>query len=308
MASTMRLWAQRRGRRWRAAAVAVVVLAVAAGGVTAGAVWLTPGRHTTASPPRTVSPPSAPAPGRAVSSAATVRQAAAHWVTRQVNRDAIVACDPAMCALLHTSGFPAANLVPVLPDTTDPLGADLVMATAVVRSQFGRRLDRVYAPQVIARFGTGNQRIDVRQVLPAGGGGGGGRALRDKLREARSAGRELAANSRIDVSGQARTELSQGHVDERLMATLAVLAAEEHVEVLGFGAANPGAGAWVPLRSADLIVVDPDHGRSVLAYRHALLGFLRAQRPALYRATSITVLTTKSGKRVIRIEFAAPSP
>jgi hypothetical protein len=307
MASTMRLWAQRRGRHWRAAVVAVVVLAVAAAGVTAGAVWLTSGRHTTASPPRTVSPPSAPAPGQAVSSAATVRQTAARWVTRQVNRDAIVACDPAMCALLHTSGFPAANLVPVLPDSTDPLGADLVMATAVVRSQFGRRLGRVYAPQVIARFGTGNQRIDVRQVLPAGSGGGDSR-LGPKLREARSAARELLANRKIQVSGQARTILTKGYVDERLLATLAALAFRQPIDVLGFGDANPGAGAWVPLRSADLAAADPTHGLSARAYRHALLSFLRAQRTALYRATSISLLTTGSGTRVVRIEFAAPSP
>ena len=310
LASTMRLWAQRRGRRWRATATAILVLVVAAAGVTAGTVWMT-SRHRAASSPSSSASPtvshSSPPGTSAVSAAAAVRQSAARWVTRQVNRAAIVACDPAMCSLLHDSGFPAANLVPVLPDTTDPLGADLVMATAVVRNQFGRRLTRVYAPLAIARFGTGNRRIDVRQVLPAGASGAHAR-LAVKLREARQSGRELLANSRIKVSGQARTVLSRGHVDERLMATLAALAAEEPIDVLGFGDANPGAGAWVPLRSADLIATDPDHGRNIRAYRHALISFLRAQRVALYRATSITVLTTQSGHRVIRIAFAAPSP
>jgi len=310
LASTMRLWAQRRGRRWRATAMAVLVLVVAAAGVTAGTVWITSRHRATASPSGSTRPTvsHSPPPGAAaVSAASLVRQAAAHWVTRQVNRAAIVACDPAMCALLHNSGFPAANLVPVLPDTTDPLGADLVMATAVVRSQFGRRLTTVYAPLAIARFGTGNRRIDVRQVLPAGSPGAHVQ-LAAKLREARQSGRQLLANSRIAVSGQARTVLSLGHVDERLMATLAALATQEPIDVLGFGDANPGAGAWVPLRSADLVAADPDHGRSVRAYRHALISFLRAQNVALYRATSITVLTTQSGHRVIRIAFAAPSP
>jgi hypothetical protein len=306
----MRLWTQRRGRRWRATATAVLVLVVAAAGVTAGTVWIT-SRHRAASSPSSSASPtvshSSPSDAAAVAAAAAVRQSAARWVTRQVDRAAIVACDPAMCSLLHDSGFPAANLVPVLPDTTDPLGADLVMATAVVRNQFGRSLTRVYAPLAIARFGTGNRRIDVRQVLPAGASGAHAR-LAVKLREARRSGRELLANSRIKVSGQARTVLSLGHVDERLMATLAVLATEEPIDVLGFGDANPGAGAWVPLRSADLIAADPDQGRNIRAYRHALLSFLRAQRVALYRATSITVLTTQSGHRVIRIAFAAPSP
>jgi hypothetical protein len=306
----MRLWAQRRGRRWRATVVAALVLVVAAAGVTAGTVWMTSRHRATASPSSSTSPTAAHSPPTAtgaVSAAASVRQAAASWVTKQVNRAAIVACDPAMCSLLHNSGFPAANLVPVLPSTTDPLGADLVMATAVVRNQFGRHLTSVYAPLAIARFGTGNRRIDVRQVLPAGASGAHAR-LAAKLREARRSGRELLANSRIKVSGQARTVLSLGHVDERLMATLAVLATEEPIDVLGFGDANPGAGAWVPLRSADLIAADPDQGRNIRAYRHVLLSFLRAQRVALYRATSITVLTTQSGHRVIRIAFAAPSP
>lgn len=286
------------------------MLAVAAAGVTAGTVWITSRHRVAGSPSSGASPAvshSSPPDAGAVAAAAAVRQSAARWVTRQVNRAAIVACDPAMCSLLHNSGFPAANLVPVLPDTTDPLGADLVMATAVVRNQFGRRLTRVYAPLAIARFGTGNSRIDVRQILPAGPSGARAR-LAKKLREARQSGRELLANSRIEVSGEARTVLGLGHVDERLMATLAVLATEEPIDVLGFGDANPGAGAWVPLRSADLIATDPDQGRNIRAYRHVLISFLRAQRVALYRATSITVLTTHSGHRVIRIAFAAPSP
>jgi hypothetical protein len=306
----MRLWAQRRGRRWRATVVAALVLVVAAAGVAAGTVWITSRHRATASPSSSTSPTAAhsPPPGTgAVSAAASVRQAAASWVTKQVNRAAIVACDPAMCSLLHDSGFPAANLVPVLPDTTDPLGADLVMATAVVRNQFGRRLTQVYAPLAIARFGTGNLRIDVRQVLAAGSAGARAQ-LAAKLRQARQSGRQLLANSRIKVSGQARTVLSKGHVDERLMATLAALATEEPIDVLGFGDANPGASAWVPLRSVDLVATDPDHRRNVRAYRHALISFLRAQDAALYRATSITVLTTQSGNRVIRIAFAAPSP
>jgi hypothetical protein len=181
------------------------------------------------------------------------------------------------------------------------------MATAVVRNQFGHRLNRVYAPLAIARFGTGNSRIDVRQVLPAGSSGASA-GLAAKLREARQSGRQLLANRQIQTSGQARTILSQGHVDERLLATLAALASQQPIDVLGFGDANPGAGKWVPLRSVDLAAADPTHGMSNRAYRRALTSFLRAQRAALYRATSVTLLTTQSGNRVLRIAFAAPSP
>src|SRR6185437_11516025 len=56
LASTMRLWAQRRGRRWRATVVAALVLVVAAAGVTAGTVWMTSRHRATASPASSTGP------------------------------------------------------------------------------------------------------------------------------------------------------------------------------------------------------------------------------------------------------------
>ena len=60
------------------------------------------------------------------------------------------------------------NLLVWRPSAADPLGSDVVMATAAVRSQFGSRLSGVYAPEVLASFGTGGLRIDVRAVAPYG--------------------------------------------------------------------------------------------------------------------------------------------
>ena len=45
---------------------------------------------------------------------------------------------------------------------------DLVVATADIRAQFGGRLASVYAPAVIASFGSGSARIDIRWVYPGG--------------------------------------------------------------------------------------------------------------------------------------------
>ena len=73
-----------------------------------------------------------------------------------------------MCAALQSAGLPAADLLVLGTATPDPLGADLVVATAAVRSQFGARLAGVYAPVVLARFGTGAAGIDVRVIAPGG--------------------------------------------------------------------------------------------------------------------------------------------
>ena len=54
------------------------------------------------------------------------------------------------------------------PGQGDPLGSDILVATAAVRSQFGSRLASVYAPVVVAAFGTGAARIDVRVEAPDG--------------------------------------------------------------------------------------------------------------------------------------------
>ena len=77
---------------------------------------------------------------------------------------ALPASDPAMCAVLAQHGIAAGNLLMLRPGTPDPLGSDVVLATAAVRDMFGTRLASVYAPELLASFGTGPARIDVRAV------------------------------------------------------------------------------------------------------------------------------------------------
>jgi hypothetical protein len=309
LAATFRLWLQRRGRPgrrgWQVPGLAALTLVVVAAGVLTYVVTRDGEAHPASSAAVGARRTASPGPPAAIVAANAVRHRAARWVTRQVNRDAIVACDLAMCAMLHSSHFPAANLLPILPSTSDPLGADLVMATAVVRSQFGARLGGVYAPQVIARFGTGINEVDIRVVPPAGAAGSRGRLAKAR-QQARLQGQELLTNQRLQASGQARTALTEGRVDARLLAVLPVLANGDAVNIIDFGDANPGAPS-VPFRSADLAAADPDHARTARAYRHFLMSLLRAQDRSLYRAASITIARA-AGLRVVRIEFAAPSP
>ena len=141
---------------------------------------------------------SAAGPASLVTGATVARDRAAAWVAGQVSAGAILACDPAMCAALAQHGIAAGNLLVLRSGAADPLGSDLVLATASVRGIFGARLASVYAPELLARFGTGAVRVDVRIVAPEGAAAYQAALAADvKAREA--AGAQLLRDSRITL-------------------------------------------------------------------------------------------------------------
>jgi hypothetical protein len=225
------------------------------------------------------------------------RDQAASWVAGQVSRDAIVACDPAMCAALQTRGVPAGDLLLLRSAAADPLGSDVVLATPAIRAQFGARLASVYAPQVIASFGTGPQQIEVRAVAPDGAKAFT-RALAADRTARQLAGRQLLGNSRLTIAGPARAALRDGRVDGRLLVTLAAMAADQSLRIISFGGSGPGAGAGTPLRTVQLTASPAGLG--------PLLSYARAQRPP-YLAAHAAITRLPTGP-VLTIEFAAPSP
>jgi hypothetical protein len=234
--------------------------------------------------------------------ASAIRSRAAAWVARQVSPDAIVACDPDMCSALLTQRIAPGNLLELRGGAPDPLGSDVLVATAAVRSQFGARLASVYAPTVLASFGSGRLRIDVRAVAPDGAAAYRA-GLASDLTARRDAGRQLLGNPHVRVSTAARSELQAGQVDPRLLTTLAALAAEEPVQVGAFGDSGPRASAGVPLRSAVITVA----GRADPAALRDMLTFVRAQRPP-YLAVRSLIEPGVAGASVLSIQFAAPSP
>jgi hypothetical protein len=136
-----------------------------------------------------------------------------------------------MCAALQASGIPAGRLLVLGTAAADPLGSDVVVATVALRTQFGARLESVYAPVVIASFGSGPGRIDVRAVAPDGAAAY--RAALAADRRARIvAGSQLLRNRRIWAAADIRAALSAGGVDPRLLAMFAALAAEQPLRIL----------------------------------------------------------------------------
>ena len=103
-----------------------------------------------------------------LSAEAAARKQAITWIVQQVSRAAVVSCDAQVCADLAHNGFPSASLLTLGPASPDPLDSNLVVATATIRAQFRGRLASVYAPAVIASFGSGNAKIDIRLVYPGG--------------------------------------------------------------------------------------------------------------------------------------------
>ena len=292
LAWTRRLWPARA--RWRAVIAAALVAAVFAAGA-ATVILSRPGRTGQAGAPAAA----------ALASAAAVRQQAAAWVASQANPDAIVACDPAMCAALQAHGVPAGRLLVLTPARSDPLGSDLVVATAAVRSQFGARLAGVYAPVAVAVFGSGAARIDVRTVAPEGAPAYLA-GLATDLRARKAAGALMLHNSHIHVAPAGRAALTAGEIDPRLLVTLATLAHLHPLNITGFGSPGPGASAGVPLRSADITAAAAP-GSHHLVSLPALMAILQAQRPP-YLPASLEIVRVPRGGAVLRIEYPVPSP
>ena len=291
--TTIRLWFDRHyGRRAGHRSLVLVLSALVAMALGAGVTLAFTQRETVSTHV------GAPAPN-AMQVAQADRQKAAVWIAREVASNIVVGCDLQMCNQLQKSGFPGARLMQLQPTSPDPLGSQLVVATPVIRNQFGTRLATVYAPLVIASFGSGPDRVDVRYLAPDGT-----KAFEAQLgayRQSRiAAGRQLLANNHIQASPAARRELIAGQVDPRLLVTLSTLAGLMPLQLIAFDDPSPGASADVPLRGAEI-------GAAASAGLPGMVAFMRAQQgeyaPAVARITQ-----DASGRHVFIVRYDAPGP
>jgi hypothetical protein len=291
---------RRPGRRYRTVGVFLSVAAL----ITAGSLALTLyGHSASAVAPR--GHRQRPASGE---DPATRDQAAA-WVAGQVARTTIVSAEPAMCRVLESYGFPVRSLYGLGPEATNPLRSKVIVATPAVRAQFGTLLSSVYAPAVLASFGSGRQRIDIREIAPRGAAAYRSMLAAD-LAARKSTGAALLRSNRINVSPTARKQLAAGQVDSRLEITVAAMAAKRPVYIVAFNGFAPGAEANMPLRFGDLVQASSGYragSRSVTpAFVRSMAAFLHG--PAPFRPLRVETVRLAGGHTVLRIEFAAPSP
>jgi hypothetical protein len=304
VATTVRLWAKRRLERPWLRALLVLVLAAAvfvAGAVTA---TLTRGSTTSSESSGSATGQGAISSGTgALAAVASARRQAAAWVAQQVNPDEVIGCDPMMCVALEAAHVQANRLLVLGPSQPDPLGSEILLDTAALRSQFGARLETVFAPVSLAAFGSGAARIEVRFSAP-----NGARAylaeLTSDVAARKAAGTEMLRNHAIHAFPAARRQLAAGQVDTRLLVTLVALADRHPVDIISFGANQAGASPGVPLRSAEIAGASGPGSTPAVSVL-TLRSFLSSQHPP-YRP-SIVAVTTASRRTVLRVGYPAPS-
>ena len=287
----------RVSRRWRAAVLlSLILLVVGAGGVaftlsSRGALLerLTGGRVQISQ----------------LAAEAAARTQAITWILHQVSPAAVVSCDAQVCADLVGKGFPSSDLLPLGPVSNDPLGSDLVVATATVRNQFGSRLG-VYAPAIIASFGTGNAKIDIRWVYP-GGAKAYRAALPAALRIRKTADAQLLSNSNIGLSTTAKEQLLSGQIDPWLPLLLVIMAHSHPLRIVDFASQSPGGGPASLLRWVDVTTTVKAAHLTRAAYFGWMRSFIDTQR-AEYRPVWVQQVTLRTGQAVLRIGYGAPSP
>lgn len=293
---------RRPGRHYRLAGVLLSVAAL----IAAGSLALTLHAHSASA----VGPRGHRQSPASSGDQAAARDQAAAWVAAQIARTTIVSADPAMCQLLEAHGVSARDLYELGPETTSPLRSAVIVATPAVRAQFGTLLNSAYAPAVLASFGRGRQRVEIREVTTRGAAAYRSSLAAD-LAARKSTAAELLRSNRITVSPTARKQISAGQVDARVEITVAAMAAKHPIYIVAFNGFAPGADANVPLRFADLTQASPGDlvgSRSVTpAFVRSMAGFLRAQ-PAPYRPLQMKTVRLPGGLTVLRIGFAAPSP
>src|SRR5262249_50997110 len=233
----------RSARRWQLTGLLLAIAVVAGSVAIAMAI-----RHSPAAGAGKTAPD---AGSQQINAESVIRRKATLWVAGQVGHNIQIACDSATCSELAQHGFPPGSLNVIQPTAPDPYGSLLVISTAGIRSQFGSKLAAVYAPEVIASFGTGAGRIDVR-LIARDGPAAFKREWRKDVLARESSGAQLLRNPRIAASAAGRAQLAAGQVDLRLLTTLAFIAGQQPLDIVDFGSTVPGASPGVPLRFADL--------------------------------------------------------
>jgi hypothetical protein len=237
---------------------------------------------------------------------AAVRGRAAAWVAQQVRRDVPVSCDQVMCAALKARGLPARDLLMLGPISSDPRSSAVVVETGAVRALFGTSLDRAWAPAVLASFGSGSAGITVR-VVASHGAVAYQTALAGDMAAAKAAGTRLLADRRTTVQASARSQLTGGLVDLRLISALTALSRHLPVSVVGFGNVGPGGSAGIPLRYADLSTTSPAGGLTQAGYARSVRSALSGLDTS-FRPVRTVLMVRPDGQAVLRVEFTAPSP
>ena len=235
------------------------------------------------------------------------RANAAAFVTGQVGSATAVACDAQACTALTNSGF-GGQKVQIGKNSTSLSNAGLVVVTPeflkLAKSNPGLRAD--VAPVDLASWGSGSARVTVQVVNPSGGAAYM-TAFNQLIQTRKQVGQQLASSGRVSASPAAKSDLTSGEVDQRLMLVIKAMANLEKVAVVGFTRSGPGASAGVPFRGMVLAEHDPAATVAAQAYLQAMLQLLQAHAkfPGLNFSHKVTL---PNGQPGIEVGYYAPTP
>lgn len=215
-----------------------------------------------------------------------VRDRAAAWVAHEVDRTARIACEPMMCDALLVRGAPSDRLRATAPDDDLP-DADIMVVTPGLRG-YRPRLD----PRRLAAFGSGRTEVDVYALA---------RRLAPEIDPAVTKERadRLLLSARTRIAPAARTPLSTGRVDGRLLSALNHATSTYVLGVGAFGPAAPGADAKSPVRAADVTSIDGARVAADAPATRTLLGVLRRGPNA--GLLDLTFRTDREGSTVLHV-------
>ncbi|RLV49096.1 phospholipid carrier-dependent glycosyltransferase [Nocardioides mangrovicus] len=207
---------------------------------------------------------------------------AEHYIDTQVPHDQRLLVDDAAWTDLVRDGFARTNVVWYYKADTDPAverrspngwkDYDYILVTQALRRSAGTMpvVDTALRNATrVAQYGSGEQQVAVYQVHAEGASVASQIADRDAAARP-SAGRALAANPRLELSGAARKALASGAVDSRLITLLATLSADHRLRITSFPTVD---GEYGPARSVRLTA-----DRSVLRAAEAQVEPFRPDR------------------------------
>ncbi|WP_405059171.1 glycosyltransferase family 39 protein [Kribbella sp. NBC_01505] len=208
---------------------------------------------------------------------------ATSWIEANVGRDQRILTDDALWVDLVRAGHPRENVVWYYKPDTDgrvPSGADKyqwIVSTASVRADPGAfpTLQAGLARSVVtASFGTGDQLVEVRRILPAAPEAG---VLQAQAAARTAAGRALAGNTDLNIADPARELLRDGRVDGALMTLLATAAGSGPLTIAELPAVAGEDTAGVPRHQALLTGVAADRADRLRALLAAQSGRFQAE-------------------------------
>lgn len=219
-----------------------------------------PARSSAAARTSASTPTPAGAPGPTVPGEAATAAAVGTWLREAVDPSVRLVVPAPLVDALARAGHPAESLQAydpaALPPEPERWDADLVVVTPDLRAALpaegtGRALRNL---PVIARFGAGDESVQVRQVIDREDPAVREAVERDRSQRLRESA-ALLADPALLLREEARSQLATGAVDARLLALLARLTPQFRLTVADIPA-RPEEVSTRPRRSVEIVAVD----------------------------------------------------